>query len=93
MPADGGGYCRKVICTVTGIAAGLEWRVVLYEGEHVEICPAGHDGDPECLSMADDKFLQDLVLPADETPGYDPDPYHDKADDAYDRFKDSRVAA
>lgn len=83
----------RVIRTATGIAAGLAWWVVLYEGEHVEIRPDGHDGDPEALSMADDARLQDLVLPADETPGYDCDLYHNKADDAYDRFKDSRVAA
>lgn len=90
---DGSCYSRKVICAATGIAAGMEWRVVLYEGEHVKIYPVGHDTDPETLSMADDARLQDLVLPADETPGYDPDPYHEQADDAYDRFKDSRAAA
>lgn len=93
MPADGGGYSRKVVSTATGIAAGLEWLVVLYEGEHVEIYPAGHDGDPDTLSKADEERLQDLVLLTDETPGYDPDSYHNEADDAYDRFKDSRAAA
>lgn len=65
----------------------------MYEGEHVEIYPVGHDTDPETLSMEDDARLQDLVLPAESAPGYDPDPYHDKADDAYDRYKDSRIAA
>lgn len=39
------------------VAAGLEWRVVLYEGEHVEIRPVGHSTDPEALSKADDEFL------------------------------------
>ncbi len=75
------------------MAGGWLWEVVLHEGGHVEIYPVGHDTDPETLSMEDDKFLQDLVLPADSAPGYDRDPYHEQADDDYDRFKDSRVAA
>lgn len=93
MPADGGCYCPRVLRAETAMAGGWLWEVVMYEGEHVEIYPVGHDTDPETLSMEDDARLQDLVLPADETPGYDRDPYHDKADDAYDRFKDSRIAA
>ena len=93
MPADGGCYCPRVLRAETDTAGGWLWEVVLYEGEHVEIYPVGHDTDPETLSDADDRILQDLVLPADETPGYDRDPYHEQADDAYDRWKDSRAAA
>ena len=75
------------------MAGGWLWEVVLYEGGHVEIYPVGHDTDPESLSDADDRYLQDLVLPPERGEDHDRDPYHSKADDAYDRDKDSRAAA
>ena len=93
MPADGGCYCPRRLRTKTAMAGGWLWEVVLYEGGHVEIYPVGHDTDPETLSMADDKFLQDLVLPAEQSPGYDPDPYHNEADDRYQDWKDRQAAA
>ena len=53
MPADGGCYCPRVLRAETDTAGGWLWEVVLYEGEHVEIYPVGHDTDPETLSDAE----------------------------------------
>ena len=95
MPSDGSSCIprRRVINTATAMAADLLWEVVLYEGEHVEIYPVGHSTDPETLSMADDALLQDLVLPPEREETHERERYYELADDLYDRWKDSRLAA
>ena len=94
MPADGGCYCPGVVCIKYGTdSKGMLWEAALYRDGCADLRPVGHDTSPDTLSDEDEERLMDLVLPADETPGYDRDPYHHKADDAYDRDKDSRIAA
>lgn len=91
---DGACVCRRrVVNTATGMAGGWLWEIVLYEGEHVEIYPVRHSTDPETLSKADDALLQDLVLPPEREETYEREPYHELADDRYQEWKDSRVAA
>lgn len=94
MPADGGCYCPGVVRVEYGTdSKGMSWEAVRYKGGCADLRPVGHSTSPDTLSKADEERLMDLVLLADEPPGYDRDPYHEQADDDYDRFKDSRVAA
>lgn len=72
---------------------GRRWLAVLYVNGYHELLPVGHSGDPATLADADYDRLLDPVLPQDEDESDDGDPYHERADDAYDRWKDSRVAA